>query len=109
MAHVDIVVNGKTYRIGCEDGQEERLEMLARMVDGHVKDMVDQVGQLGDARLLVMASLLVADELMDLRDAASEVEIDADSGGGELSDEIADVVDSLAQRVESIAARLEGA
>ncbi|MFX4223673.1 MAG: cell division protein ZapA [Thalassobaculum sp.] len=109
MAQVDISINGKSYRIACEDGQEKRLTELAQMVDAHVADMVDQVGQVGDTRLLVMASLLVADELMDLRDAANEV----DEGDEEFSpNEIEDIsfaIEGLAERIEKIAGRLEGA
>ena len=109
MAQVDISINGKSYRIACEDGQEKRLRELAQMVDAHVADMVEQVGQVGDTRLLVMASLLVADELMDLRDAANEV----DEGDEEFSpNEIEDIsfaMEGLAERVERIATRLEGA
>ena len=64
MAQVDISINGKTYRMACDEGQEERIRDLSTMVDAHVKDLVQQVGQVGDTRLLVMASLLGADELM---------------------------------------------
>jgi cell division protein ZapA len=109
VAQVDIKINGKSYRIACEDGQEARLGALAQMVDAHVADMVEQVGQVGDTRLLVMASLLVADELMDLRDAANEV----DEGDEEFSpNEIEDMalaIEGLAERIERIAGRLEGA
>ena len=71
MAQVEITINSQSYRIACEDGQEQRLRDLAQMVDAHVTDLVGQVGQVGHSRLLVMASLVVADELLDLRDAAN--------------------------------------
>jgi cell division protein ZapA len=109
VAQVDIRINGKSYRIACEDGQEQRLTDLAQMVDAHVADMVEQVGQVGDTRLLVMASLLVADELMDLRDAANMVdEVDEEFSPNEAED-IALAMESLAERIERIAGRLEGA
>ncbi len=108
MAQVDIQINGKAYRIACEDGQEPRLRQLATMVDAHVKDLVSQVGQVGDTRLLVMASLLVADELMDLRDAAHEVdEADEEFSPSEI-DDLALSVEGLAERIERIAVRLQG-
>ena len=44
MGQVDITVNGKAYRIACEDGEEQRLEDLAGVVDGHVQELVAQVG-----------------------------------------------------------------
>lgn len=109
MAQVDISINGKSYRIACEDGQEKRLGELAQMVDAHVADMVEQVGQVGDTRLLVMASLLVADELMDLRDAANEVdEGDEEFSPNELED-MSLAIEGLAERIERIAGRLESA
>ncbi|NQW12261.1 MAG: cell division protein ZapA [Alphaproteobacteria bacterium] len=111
MAQVDITVNGKTYRIACEDGQEKRLTELAAMVDAHVKDLVDQVGQVGDTRLLVMASLLIADELIDLRDAANEVEevdeVDEEFSPNEVED-LTIAIEGLAERIERIAGRLDG-
>ena len=56
MAQVEITINSKNYRIACEDGQESRIASLAAMVDSHVKDLVEQIGQIGDTRLLVMRS-----------------------------------------------------
>ena len=47
MGQVDIAINGKTYRIACEDGEEQRLSNLAAMVDAHVHDLIEQVGQIG--------------------------------------------------------------
>ena len=63
MPQVGIVINGRSYRIACDDGQEEHLKELAQLVDKRVAELVATMGQVGDTRLLVMASLLVADEL----------------------------------------------
>ena len=79
MAQVEITINSKNYRIACEDGQESRIASLAAMVDSHVKDLVGQIGQIGDTRLLVMASLLIADELVDLREIEQEVSTEGSS------------------------------
>ena len=108
MAQVDIRINDKAYRIACEDGQEDRLTELAQMVDAHVADLVDQVGQVGDTRLLVMASLLVADELMDLRDAAHEVDEEDEEFSPSEMEDVSLAIESLADRIERIAGRLEG-
>ncbi|MBT5263890.1 MAG: cell division protein ZapA [Rhodospirillaceae bacterium] len=110
MAQVDISINAKAYRISCEDGQENRIRDLARMVDAHVGDLVEQVGQIGDARLLVMASLLVADELADLRDVAVDEVVEGESDfSPEDEERIAAAIESLADRVERIAVLLAGA
>ena len=68
MAQVDITVNNQNFLIACEDGQEDRLMDLSKIVDDKVGELVAQVGQVGQTRLLVMAALVIADELVDLRE-----------------------------------------
>ena len=106
MAQVEIMVNGQSYRIACEDGQEQRLGELARMVDAHVGDLVEQVGQVGHTRLLVMASLLVADELVDLREAANEI---SEDGADKDSIRAIKAMSRVSGRLEAIAERLDQA
>lgn len=65
MAQVTITINGRPYQIGCEDGQESHLLGLANYVDGRMRELSTSVGQVGEARLLVMMSLLIADELAE--------------------------------------------
>ena len=74
MAQVDVSVNGQSYRIACEDGQEDRLVDLAAMVDEKVIGLVNQIGQVGSNRLLVMAALIIADELVDLKNEAGSLQ-----------------------------------
>lgn len=100
MAQVDITINGRDYRIACEDGQESHLRQLAGYVDGKIGELVGEVGQIGDTRLMVMASLLVADELSDTRQALAEVQ-QADGAA------VAGQIDALAARIEALAAALE--
>ena len=66
MAQVNVTVNGRDYEIACDDGQENHLIKLSRFVDKRLKELTDVIGQVGDARLLVMASLLLADELSEV-------------------------------------------
>lgn len=109
MAQVEIKINGKSYRIACEDGQEGRITKLAGMVEAHVKDLVEQVGQIGDTRLLVMASLLIADELVDMREVSRGDEDEDGEGRPEGDDRIASALEAMASRIESIAEQLERA
>lgn len=67
MGQVTFAINGRTYRIGCADGEEARLRQLAREVATRVDGLVMEFGQVGEARLLLMAALLVTDELLDAR------------------------------------------
>ena len=71
MGKVSVTINGRAFTIGCEEGQEAYLRDLARHLDGHIRDLSGQVGQIGDLRLLLMASLVVADER---REAVRRVE-----------------------------------
>ncbi|MEQ8332216.1 cell division protein ZapA [Nisaea sp.] len=110
MAQVEITINSKNYRIACEDGQESRIASLASMVDSHVKDLVEQIGQIGDTRLLVMASLLIADELVDLREIEREVSSEGGaSAPGDGEEKIVSALNAMAGRIESIADQLERA
>ena len=67
MAQVTIGVNGRDYVVGCEDGQEARLFELAASVDAQVRQVARDVGPLGEARLMLMGALVMADDLAELR------------------------------------------
>lgn len=67
MGQVTIEVNGRPYAVGCEDGQEGHLQDLAKVFDRQVRQVSQDMGQLGDTRLLLMGALLLADELADAR------------------------------------------
>jgi cell division protein ZapA len=73
MAQVSVRINGRHYQVACEDGQEAHLQKLAAYIDERVGELVRDVGQVGDARLLVMSSLLIADELADAYDELEEL------------------------------------
>ena len=72
MAQVTIRINGYAYTVGCEDGQEAHLERMAGEIEQRINSIKAIGGQSGEARLLMLASLLLADELHDLRNAAPE-------------------------------------
>lgn len=67
MAQMSIEINGRPYTVGCEDGQEAHLVELARMFDRQVRQVSQDMGQLGDTRLFLMGALLLADELADAK------------------------------------------
>src|SRR5437764_2121722 len=69
MGQVSVPVNGRSYAITCDDGQETRIRRLAQYVDAKVAEFVGSVGQAGEARLLLLAALVIADELSDANDA----------------------------------------
>ncbi|MDB5581581.1 MAG: cell division protein ZapA [Tardiphaga sp.] len=65
MSHVNVTINGRQYRMACEEGQETRLLRLAESLESRVENLRGKFGEIGDARLTVMAALTVADELLD--------------------------------------------
>ena len=67
MAHVTVTINGRQYRMACEDGQESHLERLASDLDRHVEQLRGSFGEIGDNRLLVMAALTISDELNETK------------------------------------------
>jgi cell division protein ZapA len=65
MSHVSVTINGRQYRMACEDGQEGHLMRLARDLDQRIEQLRTRFGEIGDMRLTVMAALTVADELVE--------------------------------------------
>ena len=65
MSHVSVTINGRQYRMACEDGQEGHLMRLARDLDMRIEQLRSRFGEIGDMRLTVMAALTVADELVE--------------------------------------------
>src|SRR5258705_11501819 len=65
MPLVNVLVNGRAYTVACDDGEENHVRELGKFVDKRVRELSGSVGQVGDARLLLMASLVVADDLAD--------------------------------------------
>ena len=68
---VTIRLNGQPYQMGCESGSEERIKVLAKNVDSIVQELKGSHGQIGEARLLAMASLIIADKLEILQNEKS--------------------------------------
>ena len=65
MNHINVTINGRQYRMACEDGQEARLLKLAEGFESRIQNLRGKFGEIGDARLTVMAALTVCDELLD--------------------------------------------
>ena len=66
MSHVNVTINGRQYRMACEEGQEVRLLKLAESLETRIQSLRGKFGEIGDARLTVMAALTVCDELVDV-------------------------------------------
>ncbi|MCB1412028.1 MAG: cell division protein ZapA [Xanthobacteraceae bacterium] len=79
MSHISVTINGRQYRMACEEGEEARLLKLAEEFEERIVGLRGKFGEIGDARLTVMAALTVADELLDANEriGALEEEIEA--------------------------------
>ena len=107
MAQVNVVVNGRPYAVGCEDGQEAHLQELARLFDHQVRQVSQDMGQLGDTRLFLMGALLLADELYDARGrlAALQVEVTRlQSERARIETRAVTALETAASRIEKLAA-----
>lgn len=65
MSHINVTINGRQYRMACEEGQEMRLLKLAESLEARVEQLRGKFGEIGDQRLTVMAALTACDELFD--------------------------------------------
>lgn len=67
MGQVKLTLNGRTYRIGCGEGEEQRLQSLGEHVSAKIDTVVREFGQVGEQRVFMLAALLIADELFEAR------------------------------------------
>ncbi|WP_265516297.1 cell division protein ZapA [Nitratireductor luteus] len=116
MAQVTVSIDGKTYRMACDEGQEEHLIDLAERFDRYVQHLKDSFGEIGDQRITVMAGIMVMDELAELQKRVRGMEgeiatlrktrddalLKADKNDAALTGGLAE----LAERIEAVAARL---
>jgi cell division protein ZapA len=105
---VAVRLNGREYAVTCGEGEERHVLSLAAYVDEKVAALAKAIGQVGEARLLALASILVADELKEARDRIARLEgerkeSERKAPAGEFD------LEGLARRIEDIAARLESA
>ncbi len=102
MSEVTVTINKRSYQISCDDGQEDHLRGLARDVDKRVVELVAGMGQIGDQRLLVMAGLLLADEVNE-----ANAEIEGLNAATQQSDVMSAPEASLTAGIDALSARIE--
>ncbi len=110
MAQVTLRINGYAYVIGCKDGEEKHLEAMAAEVNRRIDGVRAAAGPSGEARMLVMASLLLADDLSETRAKLAQAESRAATGTGEPAKpdpKLARKLNRMAKRAEEIADGLE--
>jgi len=116
MPLVNVMINGRAYTLGCDEGEAEHLKELAGLVDAKAREALNMVGQqAGDTKMMLMAALLIADEQHDAVQQLAASQAAASSAGESQAlqerleraeGEAADALESAAARIEAIAARL---
>ncbi|MBK0023381.1 cell division protein ZapA [Brucella pseudogrignonensis] len=116
MATVTVTIDGKAYRMACDEGQEEHLSGLADRFDQYVTHLKSSFGEIGDLRLTVMAGIMVMDELAEtqkrIKGHENEIETlrrsrdEALSSADQNDAALTGVLSDLAERIEQIAKRI---
>ena len=116
MSHINVTINGRQYRMACEEGQEVRLLKLAESLESRVESLRGKFGEIGDARLTVMAALTACDELLDASnrirsleeelEALRDVRVVAADRARVTQIAVANALNAAAERIESLAKKL---
>lgn len=110
-AVVTIRLNGNPYQIGCGPGEEAHIESLGKEIEEILQSLVGSVGQIGEARLLAMAALILADRANDTPQAAANGGAGGGAGSGAggnagAEDAAADALERAADRILALASKL---
>lgn len=117
MGKVNLEINGRKYALGCDDGEEERLLRLGNSLNERVQSLANQFGQIGDVRLLVMAGIMMEDELAELENASqsqaeemtADIRTEADratKAAAKTETQASDALSDAAVKIEKLAERL---
>ncbi len=110
MAQITVTINGKAFRMACDDGEEERLMGLASRFDGWIDELKGAFGEIGDQRLVVMAGIMATDQLSELerRIAGLEQQLaDARQQNVAALDDMSQTEQELSRAIHTAAARIE--
>ena len=108
MAQINVEVNGRPYAVGREDGQEQHLQELAKVFDHQVRQVSQDMGQLGDTRLFLMGALLLADELTDAKNRLASMQVEMarlQSDRARLETKAVSALETAASKIEKLAAQ----
>jgi cell division protein ZapA len=116
MAQVTVTIDGKAYRMACEEGQEAHLTDLATRFDRYVTHLKEQFGEIGDLRVTVMAGIMIMDEVADMTRKVAGLEAELESLRGNrdtdlaanarTEERLAGVLDEVASSIRGITEKL---
>ena len=111
MAQVTVTIDGKAYRMACEEGQEDHLTDLATRFDRYVGHLKDQFGEIGDLRITVMAGIMITDEIAELTRRVAGLESELESLRGKRDTVLAATArteENLAAALSEVSSRIRG-
>lgn len=113
MAQINVIINGRSFRMACDDGEEDRLIGLAKRFDGWIDDLRGAFGEIGDQRLTVMAGIMATDQLVELEKKIAALEADLSQAKEAQAtavktlntheSDVAGAIDKAAAKIESLA------
>ncbi|WP_373635399.1 cell division protein ZapA [Yoonia sp. SS1-5] len=128
MPQVEIKIGGRVFEVACQEGEEHFLQSAAAMLDGEAAHLSDQIGRMPEARMLLMAGLMLADKTAGLEEQRKSAEAEAAKLRAEIETlqarpapepdrvevpvvpaNVTDALGEIAARAEALAAQLEGA
>ncbi|MFT4180333.1 MAG: cell division protein ZapA [Rhizobium sp.] len=111
MAQVTVTIDGKAYRMACEEGQEAHLTDLATRFDRYVMHLKSQFGEIGDLRLTVMSGIMIMDEVSELTRRVSGLEEELETLRGNRDSALAATArneETLATVIDEVTTRIRG-
>lgn len=96
MPQVEITIGGRSFEVACQEGEEHYLQSAAKMLDDEAEHLSSQIGRMPEARMLLMAGLMLADKTAGLEDKVRA----ADGEKAQLQAQIDTLQDRPAERVE---------
>lgn len=114
MSEVTISINGRSYDIGCDHGQEGRIVDLASYIDQRVEQIARSGAAYNDSHLMILTALVLADELFEAKEAAAHAPRGARAGAvapAQKEDDLAIVrlIEQITQRIDGISSRVQQA
>tara|TARA_Y100001960_G_C14383251_1_gene684935 strand:+ start:412 stop:729 length:318 start_codon:yes stop_codon:yes gene_type:complete len=98
-AIVEIKINNQSYKISCENGEQEHIQNLSQIINKEVEGLVASLGQIGDTRLLLMASLIIADRVYSKQNYNNKIDNNE-------YESFLEIIKKATKRIESVADKL---
>ena len=111
MGQVSITVGGRNYQVACDDGQEQHLIKLAGYLEKKMDELNSSIGTIGDTRLMLMASLIITDELFEQKNRMDQTKtkfVSSNNDSFEIG-KATKALQSVAKKLNALADKLETA